>query len=283
MTPPKNGEAGGEPMAFESFEPFPGVFHIRDRLGVCMTLLSGETGALLIDTGYGTENVRACAESLTDRPLTVLLTHGHHDHALGSRWFSKVWVLEDDLAVYDIYTNAFWRRHVIEDSAGKGVAVDAESMLAARMPPAMVLTEEAVDLGGLTARVVPCPGHTPGSAVVYVPERKLLISGDDWNPSAWLFFREALSVQDYRRNMRRVLDLPFEHVLCPHQFRLFDRQMIDAFVEGLTDETLDAAREVTVGNYRDVRTAAALLPMEQVLVFDKDKYEACKGKGTEDD
>ena len=36
-----------------------------------------------------------------------------------------------------------------------------------------------IDLGGLTAQIIEAPGHTPGSAVVYVPERKLLLSGDD--------------------------------------------------------------------------------------------------------
>lgn len=267
-------------MAFENIEPFPGIFHIRDRLGVCMTLLCGEKRALLIDTGYGTENVRAYAESLTKKPLSVLLTHGHHDHALGSRWFSKVWALKADLPVYATYTNEHWRRHVIEDSAGKGVLVDGEDMLSAQMPPAQALDSEEIDLGGLTARVISCPGHTPGSAVVFVPEKKLLISGDDWNPYAWLFFKEALPVQDYRRNMRQILLLPFENVLCSHQFRLFDRQLIDAFVNGLTDEVLERAKEVAVGNYRDVRTAEALLPMDQVLVFDKDKFERNKGKGT---
>ena len=42
-------------MAFEWKEALPGVFHIRDGMGVCMTLLRGEKRALLVDTGYGAE------------------------------------------------------------------------------------------------------------------------------------------------------------------------------------------------------------------------------------
>ena len=48
-------------MAFEWKEALPGVFHIRDGMGVCMTLLRGEKRALLVDTGYGAEDVAAFA------------------------------------------------------------------------------------------------------------------------------------------------------------------------------------------------------------------------------
>ena len=76
-------------MSFELNRVCPGVTHIRDAMGVCMTLIEGEKSALLVDTGYGTENVAEYIRALTDKPLTVLLTHNHHDHALGARWFEK--------------------------------------------------------------------------------------------------------------------------------------------------------------------------------------------------
>ena len=46
-------------MAFQSIEILPGVWQIQDNMGVCMTLLCGEDQALLIDTGYGLEDVAA--------------------------------------------------------------------------------------------------------------------------------------------------------------------------------------------------------------------------------
>ena len=72
-------------MSFEFIRICKGVTHIRDAMGVCMTLIEGETDAMLVDTGYGTEDVAAFVRTLTDKPLTVLLTHHHHDHALGAR------------------------------------------------------------------------------------------------------------------------------------------------------------------------------------------------------
>ena len=74
-------------MSFELNHICEGITHIRDAMGVCMTLIEGDKAALLVDTGYGTEDVAAFVRTLTDKPRTVLLTHHHHDHALGARWF----------------------------------------------------------------------------------------------------------------------------------------------------------------------------------------------------
>ena len=49
-------------MSFELNRARPGITHIRDAMGVCMTLIEGEKAALLVDTGYGTEDVSAFME-----------------------------------------------------------------------------------------------------------------------------------------------------------------------------------------------------------------------------
>ena len=77
-------------MGFIEREVLPGVRHIRDGLGVCFTLLTGGTRALLVDAGYGVEDVSAFVHTLTDLPVTLWLTHGHFDHAPGARWFTDV-------------------------------------------------------------------------------------------------------------------------------------------------------------------------------------------------
>ena len=255
-------------------EALEGVYHIGDAMGVYMTLLAGEERALLVDTGYGFGDVAAMAGALTDKPLTVLLTHAHHDHALGARWFSKTHMFPQDLPSWPVYTGESQRRAVAAQAEAKGLAVP-QDFFTAPMPEPIPLLEGCMDLGGMTAQVILCPGHTPGSAVVYVPERKLLLTGDDWNPCTWLFFPEALPAQAYRDNVRALLRLPFEHVLCAHREQLYPRSALEAFLHGLTDGALCAARRVNMGWETDTREAQ---PDEgQQFVFDYGKYLEADG------
>jgi len=250
---------------FTHREVLPGVFHIRDAMGVYMTLLAGDERALLVDCGYGLEDVAAFVRTLTDKPLTVLLTHAHHDHALGAMWFERTVIFEQDRAEFSVYTGEAQRRRVAAQAREKGLDVP-QSYLTKTIPMPGRLEAGRIDLGGMTVQVILCPGHTPGSAVIAVPERRLLLTGDDWNPCTWLFFPEALSAQAYRRNVRTLLDLPFDHVLCSHREALYPRAALEEFLAGLTDEALRAAKKVSLGHPADTREAVPA-PGQQ-FVFD---------------
>ena len=254
-------------MAFDYREVLPGVFHIRDGMGVCMTLLVGEEQALLFDTGYGVEDVHAFVRSLTDKPLTVILSHGHHDHAIGARWFDKTYMFAEDIPDFITYTGEKQRGIVKAQAEGKGLQVVQDYLTFSPAVPEN-LQEGNIDLGGMTAQVIHCPGHTPGSVVIYVPERKLLLSADDWNPCTWLFFPAALGAQEHRANVRGLMQLPYTHVLCSHQPTLFERSMMDDFLNGLTDDVLRAAKPVDITPYEAIDTHQAALPHGQIFVFD---------------
>ena len=261
----------GKGTGFREREMLPGVHRIEDALGVGFTLIVGEERALLVDAGYGVEDVADYVRTLTDRPVTLWLTHGHHDHALGAKGFEDVRMHPDEAEIYRRYTGEPWRSRVLSTAREKGVAVDEAAFLTARMPEPQMCEGETLDLGGLTARVIPCPGHTPGSVVVQVPERMLLLTGDDWNPCTWLFFPEALDVWRYRENLRGLLGLRFAYVMCPHARELYPRRVFEAFANGLTDEAIQGARESDTGLRYGVATREAALPEGQILVFDGEK------------
>lgn len=159
-------------MAFTVHAVMPGVWHIVDCMGVCMTLLEGENAAMLVDTGYGIEDVADFMRHMTDLPLTVFLTHNHHDHAMGARRFPETYMLEADMADWRMFTDDKMRRRVLTQAIGKNLPVDEKTFLAGEIPLPKVMKPGVIDLGGLTAEIIEAPGHTPGSAVVYVPERK---------------------------------------------------------------------------------------------------------------
>ena len=111
-------------MAFTVHAVMPGVWHIVDCMGVCMTLLEGENAAMLVDTGYGIEDVADFMRHMTDLPLTVFLTHNHHDHAMGARCFPETYMLEADIADWRMFTNDEMRRRVLTQAIGKNLPVD---------------------------------------------------------------------------------------------------------------------------------------------------------------
>ena len=259
-------------MSFQVQEVLPGICHIEDALGVCITLLCGNRQAVLVDAGFGLEDVAAFTASLTDRPIRLILTHGHYDHILGAGYFPEAALFPEDVPLAQEHEISFWRKRVLEEASVRGIPTDEHAFLSAPAPVWTVLETGTIDLGGLSVEVIHCPGHTPGSAVIYVPERELLLTGDDWNPTTWLFFREALPVRDYLRNMRALLELPFRHVLCPHDKTLFERSELDRFVLGLTDAALAAAKPVDTGEWLGIHTMEAVPAPGQRLVFDAAKY-----------
>lgn len=260
-------------MGFDINRICPGITHIRDAMGVCMTLIVGQKAALLVDTGYGTEDVAAFIRTLTEQPLSVLLTHNHHDHALGSRWFDRTLMLPEDLAEWTAFTGEGKRRAVLQQAIAKGLPVTEDVFLARECRMPLPVSKGSFDLGGMKVETIPCPGHTPGSCVVYVPQQKLLLTGDDWNPCTWLFFEAALPVRRYRENLQKLLELDFEYVLCSHQLECFPRGKLETFLNGLTDAALNAAKPVTIGGYEHIDTRQADVTDGQILVFDWNKYK----------
>ena len=187
---------------FTRQEVFPGIHHITDAMGVSFTLVTGSERALLVDTGYGLEDAAAYVRTVTSLPVDVLLTHGHHDHALGARWFPHVQMCTEDLPVFRLRTAAAQRERVLEQAAAKGVTAPEDFRTASVADPEPIRFDRSLSgfpcrtysLGNLDVLVVQVPGHTPGSIMGFIPKFSLLLTGDDWNPCTWMWFPESLNV-----------------------------------------------------------------------------------------
>lgn len=260
-------------------EVFPGVRHITDNMGVCMTLLTGENRALLVDTGYGMQDVSGYIRTLTDLPLTVLLTHGHHDHVLGSMHFTGSIMFPEDQAVFLRLTGTAQRKKVIGQAEAKNVSVPGDYP-ERNIPTPCALSgvrdrdtgfdKAVMELGHREIDIYRVPGHTAGSAVIYIPEYRLLLSGDNWNPCTWVWFPEAMDVRILRDNMLHLSQyVPYEHVLCSHREQLFDRQALVSFYQALTDEKIQHAEKADMGSPIDTRRARPTPDTE--IVFDYGK------------
>lgn len=170
---------------YKSREVLPNVWCISSTAVMCW-LVIGKTGAMLVDTAYGYEDLSQAVREITKLPLTVVNTHTHIDHSGGNFFFdSPVYISEADRALYDIHSKAqahremektlkifkyivFWRNVLPRDPERNDSRRENFNNFK------YVKDGDSFDLGGMTAIIVEIPGHTQGSIAVYLPEKMRL-------------------------------------------------------------------------------------------------------------
>jgi len=272
-------------MKFSVIQPFPGVTHITDVMGVSFTLIEGCREAVLFDTGYGMEDAGSFVETLTDKPVTVLLSHGHHDHILGARWFKKSYLCKEDLEEFRARTGELQRTKVKAQAGNACVKVPEDFMTAViPLPEPIRFTGETagfeslkMDLGGREILVLRVPGHTPGSIVIYIADAGLLLTGDNWNPCTWMWFPSSIAADKWRGNMKHMLNgiesayaAGIRNVICSHQPMVREGTELKDFLDYMTDDRLREAPAVDMGAPIDTHR----IEREQwTLVFDMNKIK----------
>lgn len=213
---------------FYQVEPLrPGLTRIWDVAHTAIYLVEGEEKAILIDTGVGVGDLKKVVDGLTDKPLTVLITHGHVDHAMGAAGFEDVRMSPLDEGVYGEHSNFEGRKGYVMGSAMQGgdPALVSRITDADYLPPRAfceydpLMPGEKFDLGGVTVEVLPGAGHTPGSVTMLIPEWRVLMLGDACNPFTFLFDHWAAPVATYREmllGLKELTDGRYDRVLLSH-------------------------------------------------------------------
>ena len=217
-----------------------------------MYLVEGSERALLIDTGSGFGSLKACVDGLTDKPVTVLCTHGHTDHALGAGEFDDVYISPLDEKAYAIHSDMGFRR-------GSGVMWPEFSLLREDqiIPAAPFASMKALNdgdvfcLGGISVEVHACPGHTAGSLVMLIPEERLLLLGDACNYMVFLFDELSSSVSQYKAALSKLLSKlsgRYDRVLLSHGDGWGVPDMIERVIE-VCDDILQGRSERAYFNF----------------------------------
>ena len=127
-------------------------------------LLEGTERALLIDAGAWMPRLPEAVATLTDKPVTLVLTHGHGDHVGAATSFPEVWINPADTALLGTGRNGHEEQiRYLSDG-------------------------QVFDLGGRKVDVLFTPGHTSGSTTLFDREGGYGFSGDSFGSTNLLLF-----------------------------------------------------------------------------------------------
>ena len=207
-------------------------------------MIVGDDSLVIIDTTETTQaasNILAEFRKISDLPVkSIILTHSHRDHVSGASVFAEdnapqvitsAMGSEDPLiekTPHPRATRAMQARTKRQFGIGLsypdeiiGIGVGPgdrplQGMGAGMMEPTRLIAEDrtSLTLAGIDLELVMAPGETPDHMVVWYPEKKILFSGDNFNPEVLgpghtkpLFGAEVIrsTLGDYRDAIRHVV------------------------------------------------------------------------------
>ena len=151
---------------FDVKEIMDDVWRISDNGHDNTYLVIGSKKALLIDTGIGSADLKSVVETLTNRPLIIVNTHGHPDHCGSNYQFDTVYASAKDFEMIAFFNTRHYHSGTIESTKKESpeysdfIVDDVDGMRQAVLKP----VEEGYifDLGNRNLKVVEVPGHTQG-------------------------------------------------------------------------------------------------------------------------
>ncbi len=192
-------------------------------------LVIGEEKVLLIDSGFGLGSLKNIVESLTDKPLILVNTHGHPDHGGGNAEFGAPLLHPDDNEVY-AHKCAFETR--LAEAQHWGIPDAAEKLQPT--PPAPIPLEDGhgFDLGGRKLKVIHTPGHTQGSVCIFDEQTGTLFSGDNVQGMATALMEpSAANVSTYMASMEKIAALPVTKICTGHMPAVVPAETIGKKIE----------------------------------------------------
>lgn len=193
-----------------------------------MYLVEGDEKAAVIDGGFGSGNLKEFVEALTDKPVFLILTHGHVDHVLAAPLFDEVYLNPADEQVYSENWNNISKRdgYVRFKIREKADMLTAEDFVTPRKVKYKTMKPgDIFNLGGIHLDICPGAGHTPGMVTILIREERSLVTGDACNPTTLLALSCSLPVSEYKKSMESLYNtvkgkydrvyLSHGHVACP--------------------------------------------------------------------
>jgi len=140
----------------------------------------------------------------------IILTHGHFDHCLAAvthKHIFKIPILANEKDLFllkKIHTSShYWTQTEYPILPIIKLDIDLQQ-------------RNTINLDDIVIKVINTPGHTPGSVCLYIPQSKIVFSGDT-------LFKNAIGRTDFiysdknllKKSLRQILSYPLNTVIYP--------------------------------------------------------------------
>jgi len=207
--------------------------HVASWLKCNIWHIRGRDRDLIVDTGMGLRSLQRELPTITERPLTAIITHCHFDHSGGLHEFNhrcghpvEADVMEAPTPFNTVADTGFVRAETFSALPYEGF--DYRTYLVKPAPLTHLLNEgDVVDLGDRVFEVFHLPGHSPGSIALYERATKILFSGDVIYDGALLDNLYHSDAGVLTESLRRLRELPVTTVHGGHYGSFGHARMVE--------------------------------------------------------
>lgn len=181
------------------------------------TLIIGDSGAIIIDTGFTDEigaHLRKEVAKLTKKPVKVVInTHHHGDHSFGNVAFPGAKVISSEMCRKLLLEGEADWLAIIEGAVGRRFP-NTKAVPASEVYAGNTKTDIVIDGVNMTLWV-PEAAHTLGDLMIWLPEDKVLVGGDILVNQITPNFRDAL-VKKWVETLAEVQTMPIKAIIPGH-------------------------------------------------------------------
>lgn len=191
------------------------------------SVVTTSDGVVVIDTPQlPTRAVRLRTEAERHGPIRYVVNTEHHvDHVFGNHWFKGAGELVNhhevdrlfmvggpELEPFDYAVEAI----PTDDPGGAALLPSREQYFAEAHRATVVFTGDlTLTVGRHTFHLLHTPGHTPGQTAVYVPQERVVFTGDTVfsECQTWLMNSD---LEQWLTALERIAELEVDHVVPGH-------------------------------------------------------------------
>lgn len=209
---------------YPEIDPYAEVYKMRDNVYACFSesldgagdvwsfVIDGPQKAMVIDTGFGIGDFKGLVKRLVgvNKPLIVVNTHSHYDHAYGNCQFERCYCSEAEMVRMQKKNNPhIWDYLFDVNGACRFTEFDRNDLIQWREYEIVGVKDGYhFDLGdGYEVELVMLPGHTPGQSGYYDHHHHIIFTGDTGgicDPVSGEPYAENCSVEALRDALKKL-------------------------------------------------------------------------------